>query len=303
MMINSKKKLIVICGPTAVGKTSFSIELAQKLQSEILSADSRQFYRELKIGTAPPSELELKLVPHHFIGHLSIQDTYNVSMYEKEANNKINTIFNHSNNIVVVGGSGLYINALINGIDDLPDPDDSTRSYLKSIFQNEGIESLRKLLKKLDPEYYLIVDLHNHKRLMRALEVCITSGKTYSSLRKNIFKERNYQTIWVGLERPRNELFDIINSRTDLMINHGLVEEAHKLISFKHLNALNTVGYKELFEYLENKISLNKAIENIKTNTRRYAKRQLTWFKRIPEINWFNTENKNEIIEFILSIN
>ena len=138
---------------------------------------------------------------------------------------------------------------------------------------------------------------------MRALEVCITSGKTYSSLRKNIFKERNYQTIWVGLERPRNELFDIINSRTDLMINHGLVEEAHKLISFKHLNALNTVGYKELFEYLENKISLNKAIENIKTNTRRYAKRQLTWFKRIPEINWFNTENKNEIIEFILSIN
>ncbi len=303
MMINSKKKLIVICGPTAVGKTSFSIALAQKLQSEILSADSRQFYRELKIGTAPPSELELKLVPHHFIGHLSIQDTYNVSMYEKEANNKINTIFNHSNNIVVVGGSGLYINALINGIDDLPDPDDSTRSYLKSIFQNEGIESLRKLLKKLDPEYYLIVDLHNHKRLMRALEVCITSGKTYSSLRKNIFKERNYQTIWVGLERPRNELFDIINSRTDLMINHGLVEEAHKLISFKHLNALNTVGYKELFEYLENKISLNKAIENIKTNTRRYAKRQLTWFKRIPEINWFNTENKNEIIEFILSIN
>lgn len=303
MMINSKKKLIVICGPTAVGKTSFSIALAQKLQSEILSADSRQFYRELKIGTAPPSELELKLVPHHFIGHLSIQDTYNVSMYEKEANNKINTIYNHSNNIVVVGGSGLYINALINGIDDLPDPDDSTRSYLKSIFQNEGIESLRKLLKKLDPEYYLIVDLHNHKRLMRALEVCITSGKTYSSLRKNIFKERNYQTIWVGLERPRNELFDIINSRTDLMINHGLVEEAHKLISFKHLNALNTVGYKELFEYLENKISLNKAIENIKTNTRRYAKRQLTWFKRIPEINWFNTENKNEIIEFILSIN
>ncbi len=303
MMINSKKKLIVICGPTAVGKTSFSIALAQKLQSEILSADSRQFYRELKIGTAPPSELELKLVPHHFIGHLSIQDTYNVSMYEKEANNKINTIFNHTNNIVVVGGSGLYINALINGIDDLPDPDDSTRSYLKSIFQNEGIESLRKLLKKLDPEYYLIVDLHNHKRLMRALEVCITSGKTYSSLRKNIFKERNYQTIWVGLERPRNELFDIINSRTDLMINHGLVEEAHKLISFKHLNALNTVGYKELFEYLENKTSLNKAIENIKTNTRRYAKRQLTWFKRIPEINWFNTENKNEIIEFILSIN
>ncbi|HQH18906.1 MAG TPA: tRNA (adenosine(37)-N6)-dimethylallyltransferase MiaA [Bacteroidales bacterium] len=302
-MINSKKKLIVICGPTAVGKTSFSIALAQKLQSEILSADSRQFYRELKIGTAPPSELELKLVPHHFIGHLSIQDTYNVSMYEKEANNKINTIFNHTNNIVVVGGSGLYINALINGIDDLPDPDDSTRSYLKSIFQNEGIESLRKLLKKLDPEYYLIVDLHNHKRLMRALEVCITSGKTYSSLRKNIFKERNYQTIWVGLERPRNELFDIINSRTDLMINHGLVEEAHKLISFKHLNALNTVGYKELFEYLENKTSLNKAIENIKTNTRRYAKRQLTWFKRIPEINWFNTENKNEIIEFILSIN
>lgn len=303
MMINSKKKLIVICGPTAVGKTSFSIALAQKLQSEILSADSRQFYRELKIGTAPPSELELKLVPHHFIGHLSIQDTYNVSMYENEANNKINTIFNHTNNIVVVGGSGLYINALINGIDDLPDPDDSTRSYLKSIFQNEGIESLRKLLKKLDPEYYLIVDLHNHKRLMRALEVCITSGKTYSSLRKNIFKERNYQTIWVGLERPRNELFDIINSRTDLMINHGLVEEAHKLISFKHLNALNTVGYKELFEYLENKTSLNKAIENIKTNTRRYAKRQLTWFKRIPEINWFNTENKNEIIEFILSIN
>ena len=165
------------------------------------------------------------------------------------------------------------------------------------------IESLRKLLKQLDPQYYKIVDIKNHKRLMRALEVCITSGKTYSSLRKNVLKVRNYDTIWVGLERPRNELFDIINSRTELMIHHGLLEETHKLEPFKHLNALNTVGYKELFEYLENKISLHQAIENIKTNTRRYAKRQLTWFKRNPEIKWFNAKNINEIIEYILSIN
>jgi tRNA dimethylallyltransferase len=305
-MINSDKTLIIITGPTAVGKTSFSIDLAKSLQTEIISADSRQFYREMKIGTAPPSISELRTVNHHFIGHLSIHDYYNVSKYEIDAISKINELFKTYDNLVMVGGAGLYINAVINGIDDLPDPDESVRSYLKSLFANEGISSLRHLLKELDPEYYSEVDLKNHTRLMRALEVCLTTGKKFSSLRKNenlpagqAGKKRNFNTILIGLDRERNDLFERINQRVDMMIENGLVEEAQQLIHFRDLNALNTVGYKEIFEYFDGQVSLEKAIENIKTNTRRYAKRQLTWFKKMQGIQWFQPEEKNEIYDYI----
>jgi len=298
-MINSRKLLIIITGPTAVGKTSFSIELAKLLHTEIISADSRQFYREMKIGTAPPSLQELNDIKHHFIGHLSVHDHYNVSKYESDAVNRINELFRTYDKLIMVGGSGLYINAVIHGIDDLPDPDETTRNYFKSLYANEGIESLRKLLWKSDPEYYAQVDLKNPSRLIRALEVCFTTGKKYSQLRKNEIKQRNFRHIIIGLNRQRDELFEIINRRTDKMIEHGLVEEAAGLYSLRTLNALNTVGYKEIFEYFDGIITLEQAIENIKTNTRRYAKRQLTWFGKIPEIHWFQPSEKDKIFKFI----
>jgi len=300
-MINSENTLIIIAGPTAVGKTSLSIELAKILQTEIISADSRQFYREMNIGTAPPSPCELKKVKHHFIGQLSIYDDYNVSKYETDAISKINELFQTYDKLIMTGGSGLYINAVIHGIDDLPDPDESIRSYLKSMYASEGIASLRQMLKELDPEYYSQVDLKNQTRLIRALEVCLTTGMKYSSLRKNETKERNFKHLLIGLERDRNELNERINLRTDQMIVNGLIEEASELLPFRDLNALNTVGYKEIFEYFDGLITLDKAIENIKTNTRRYAKRQLTWFKKMQEIQWFHPEQKKEIQEYIFN--
>ena len=300
-MTNSKKTLIVITGPTAIGKTSLSIELAQSLQTEIISADSRQFYREMKIGTAPPSLAELKTVKHHFIGHLSIYDYYNVSKYEVDAIEKINELFQTHDKLIMVGGSGLYINAVINGIDDLPDAEDSTREYLNSLFANEGISSLRQLLKELDPEYYSQVDLKNHARLIRALEVCLTTGEKFSSLRKNENKTRSFNHILIGLNCKREDLFEKINLRTDKMIEDGLVDEATELLHFRELNALNTVGYKEIFDYLDGNISLEKAIENIKTNTRRYAKRQITWFNKVQGLQWFQPDNKEIITDYIYS--
>ena len=300
-MTNSKKTLIVITGPTAVGKTSLSIELAQSLQTEIISADSRQFYKEMKVGTAPPTLSELNSVKHHFIGHLSIHDYYNVSKYEIDAIEKINKLFQTHDKLIMVGGSGLYINAVINGIDDLPDAENSTREYLNSLFNNEGISSLRQLLKELDPEYYLQVDLKNHARLKRALEVCLTTGEKFSSLRKNENKTRNFNHILIGLNCKREYLFEKINQRTDKMIEDGLVEEATELLPFKELNALNTVGYKEIFDYLDGNISVEKAIENIKTNTRRYAKRQITWFNKVQHLQWFQPNEKKIITDYIYS--
>ncbi|NVO02338.1 MAG: tRNA (adenosine(37)-N6)-dimethylallyltransferase MiaA [Bacteroidetes bacterium] len=296
---NSNKTLIVIVGPTAVGKTALSIEIAQHFKTEIVSADSRQFYKELKIGTAPPSAEELEAVKHHFIGNLSIKDYYNVAKFEEDALNCLEEIFEINDFAVLVGGSGMYIDAVCKGIDDLPNPDEELRSELKKSFEENGIEFLRMKVKHLDPDFYAIADLANPKRLMRALEVCLMTGKPYSSFRKNHSKPRSFKIVRIGLNKDRTELFARINQRVDEMIKAGLVEEAKSFFPEKELNSLNTVGYKELFEYFENKISLEKAIENIKTNSRRYAKRQLTWFRKDESIIWFSPEQKCEIIEKI----
>ncbi|MCK4678484.1 MAG: tRNA (adenosine(37)-N6)-dimethylallyltransferase MiaA [Bacteroidales bacterium] len=293
------KTLIVIVGPTAVGKTSCSIRIAQMFDAEIVSADSRQFYSELNIGTAPPSEKELQLAKHHFIGHLSINKEYNVYRFETEALVIFEHLFKKSQYAVMVGGSGLYINAVCYGIDDLPDPDAVVRKELNQLLENEGIEPLREQLAGLDPQYFAVVDQENPKRLIRAIEVCLTTGKKYSDLRKNRSKPRRFNMIKIGLNRERNDLFEIINQRVDKMIENGLVEEVRSLYSYKHLNALNTVGYKEIFDYLDGKNDLERAIENIKTNTRRYAKRQLVWFKKDPTIKWFHPDETDEIINFI----
>lgn len=301
MRTNSEKLLIVVAGPTAVGKTKLSIHIAKTFQAEIISADSRQFYKELKIGTAPPSSSELKEVRHHFIGHLSVCDYYNVSKYEIDAVKKINELFEKYDVLVMAGGSGLYINAVLYGIDDLPDPDNALREHLKKTYASGGVASLRSMLQELDPDYYSQVDLNNPSRLIRAIEVCMTTGLKYSELRKSEKKKRNFSSLLIGLNREKNELDEIIKKRTDTMLRHGLIEEARELYSFRDLNALNTVGYSELFEYFDGKISKEQAIENIIVNTRRYAKRQMTWFRRNEEMQWFHPDDKEKIVNHIMN--
>ncbi len=299
---NTKNCLIVIVGPTGIGKTSLAIELAKKLDTEIISADSRQFYKELKTGTAIPSEKELNTVKHHFISNLSVKDYYNVSMFEEQVINLLKKLFLNHKYVIMTGGSGLYINAVCNGIDNLPNPAQTIRENIKKTYKEKGINELQKKLKILDPEYFSIVDINNPKRLMRAIEVCMQTGKKYSSLRTNKSKTRNFKIIKIGLNCDRKELYSIINKRVDMMLKQGLVNEAknlYKLNDYKKINALNTVGYKEIFVHLDNKINLQQAIENIKTNTRRYAKRQLTWFKKDTSITWFHPDEKQKIIDFI----
>jgi len=280
------KELIVIAGPTAVGKTSYAIELAQKYKTEILSADSRQFYRELQIGTAAPTKEELAAAPHHFIGNLSIHDYYNVSMYEQEAMSLIEQLFEKHDKLIVVGGSGLYIDALCYGIDELPDADESLRSEIKKRFAEEGIEYLQKEVERLDPEFYKVVDINNHKRLQRALEVCLATGKTYSSQRTNKRRSRPFKIRKLVLNMERQKLYERINKRVDIMMEQGLLDEVKSLLPYRELNALKTVGYTELFRYLNNEISLDQAVTDIKTNSRRYSKRQVTWFKRYDDFEW-----------------
>jgi tRNA dimethylallyltransferase len=291
----TNKKLILIAGPTAVGKTSLSIELARKFNTEIISTDSRQFYREMQIGTAAPTEEELSLAKHHFIGNLSINDYYNVSIFEKEAINLINKLFETKDIIIAVGGSGLYIDALCYGIDDLPDADEKLRADIKSKYKDHGIEYLQNEVKRLDPDYYEIADIKNPKRLQRALEVIYETGKTYSSQRTKKQKQREFQISKYVLNMDREELYQRINLRVDLMMEAGLEKEARSLYPFKDLNALNTVGYKELFSYFDGKISLNQAVTDIKTHSRRYAKRQITWFKRDNSYKWI--KEIDEIVE------
>ena len=291
--------LIVILGPTAIGKTDLSIEIAQNFDTCIISADSRQIYKELKIGTAIPSNEQLNAVQHYFIGNKSIHDYYNASMYECEVIDLLSKLFKDKKAVILTGGSGMYIDAVCNGIDDLPTIDADLRNELKTKFNEEGIEGLRFDLKKLDPKYYAEVDLRNPKRILKALEVCIMTGKPYSYYRTNTKKKRDFEIIKIGLNREREELYHIINIRVDKMIEDGLVDEAKKFYKFKNYNSLNTVGYKELFGYFDNEYSLYKAIELIKRDSRRYAKRQLSWFNRDKTINWFHRNEKNEIFKFI----
>ena len=281
-----EKKLIILLGPTGVGKTELRLQMAEELGTEIISCDSRQMYREMKIGTAAPTEEELKRVPHHFIGHLSIHDYYSCGRFEIDALAKCNELFQSHDTVIMTGGSMLYIDAVCKGIDDIPNIDEELRQSLLERYQNEGIENIRQELKILDPDYYKIVDLQNHKRIIHALEVCIQSGKPYSSFRSESVKKRPFTIEKIGLNRPREVLYDRINKRVDIMMENGLLEEAKSLYPFKGLNALNTVGYKELFNYFDGIWTLDFAIQMIKQNSRRYAKKQLTWFNRDSEITW-----------------
>ena len=283
--------LIVITGPTAVGKTLLSIEIAKSLSTEILSADSRQFFREMKIGTARPADEILSSVPHHFIGHLSVTDYYNVSRFETDVLATLKVIFEKADTVLLVGGSGLYINAVCQGIDELPDPDDLIRKQLKELYHTDGIKGLQDQLKSLDPVYFQQVDQSNPNRLLRAIEVCLTTGLTYSALRKNKPVQRDFRIIKIGLYRDREDLNQLINFRVEKMMEAGLLDEVKGLLPFREMNALNTVGYKELFDHLDGKYPLDLAVEKIKTNTRRFAKRQMTWFRKDKEINWFHADD------------
>ncbi len=276
-----------------------AIEIAQKLGTVILSADSRQIYKELKIGTAAPTEEELSRVQHYFIGNKSIFDYYSAGIYELEVMQVLEDVFKTKETAILAGGSGMYIDAVCRGIDELPDVDMAIRTKLIKQYETEGIESLRFDLQRLDPEHYKVVDLNNSKRVLKALEVCLQTGKTYTSFLTKPLKNRNFKIIKIGLERDREELYERINRRVDEMLVKGLVDEAKSFYEFRHLNALNTVGYKELFDYFETKHDFDEAIRLIKRNTRRYAKRQMTWFKRDDDITWFNPDQKTEIFNYI----
>ena len=294
-----QKYLIVLTGPTGIGKTEVGIKIAKHFNTEIISSDSRQIFKELTIGTAVPGTIELTAVKHHFIQTHSIEENYNASRFENDTLDVINSIFKKNDLVLMVGGSMLYIDAVCNGIDIMPDVDPEIRKSLKDKFENEGLESLRFLLKKLDPDYYNSVDLKNPNRLIHALEICIMTGKPYSSFRSNPKKYRSFSIIKIGLNCDRNVLHNQINLRVDKMIEAGLESEARNLYHLKHLNALNTVGYRELFSFFAGEITREKAIELIKRNSRRYARKQLIWFRNDNEMNWFEPSQANEIITFI----
>jgi tRNA dimethylallyltransferase len=296
---SNKHLLVILAGPTAVGKTAVAIELAHRFGTEIISCDSRQFYREMRIGTAVPSTEEMAKVPHHLIGHLSIHDQYDVSRFETEALKKLEELFMTRKVVIMTGGSGLYINAVCKGFDELPDKDPELRKRLQETLEENGIVELQEQLRELDPLYFEKVDKNNPNRLLRAIEVCLITGKPYSQLRKGQIKARPFRVVKIALNRDRQELFNRISERTEQMIAEGLLEEVKSLLPHRHQNALNTVGYKELFEHLYGNISLEQAITNIKTNTRRYAKRQLTWFKKDPEYHWFHPEEIKGIASII----
>ncbi len=293
------KLLIVITGATAVGKTTVSTQLAKQLETEIISCDSRQFYKEMQIGTAAPTAEELASVPHHFIRFLSVTEPYDVSRFEADALACLENLFQKKQFAIMTGGSGLYIDAVCHGFDELPDRDPELRIKLQQEYKKYGLEYLQEQVKKLDPEYFSKVDVNNPNRLLRAIEVCIITGKTFSQLRLGKPQERSFRILKIVLNRERKELFDRIALRTDKMIADGMVDEVRSLIPYRHFNALKTVGYKEIFEYLDGKVSLSQAIEDIKTNTRRYAKRQLTWFKKDTEYKWFHPNEINDIMKLI----
>ena len=290
------KFLITIVGPTAIGKTSLAIKLAKHYKTEIISADSRQFYKELNIGTAKPTNEELSSVKHHLINNISVTDDYDISQFQSDATEKINNLFRIKDFAIMVGGSGLYIDSVLYGIDDIPKVDISIRENLNEEFNNNGLKNLTLKLKELDPITYKKIDLNNHRRIIRALEVSISSNTPYSSFLNTSKKQSKYNEIIIGLDCNRQKLHSLINNRVDIMIKKGLVDEAIQLFKYKKLNALNTIGYKEIFEYLEKKTNLEDAIDKIKINSRRYAKRQLTWYKSNEKINWYSDDYDLEVV-------
>ena len=293
------KTLIVVTGPTAVGKTALCLNIAKHYGIPIINADSRQIYRELKIGTAAPTEEQLRQVRHYFVGTLGLSDYYSASMYEQEVMNLLPTLFQTSDYALLTGGSMMYIDAVCNGIDDIPTVDDATRETLKRRLAEEGLESLCEQLRTLDPEHYELVDRKNPRRVVHALEICLMTGQTYTSFRKNERKERPFRIVKIGLNRDRDTIYQRINTRVDQMMADGLLDEARSLYHLRHLNALNTVGYKEMFTYMDGTWTLEEAVERMKGNTRRYARKQLTWYKKDPQVVWFSPEDEATIINHI----
>lgn len=293
------KTLIVIVGPTGVGKTELCIRLAEYFHIPIINADSRQLFADIPIGTAQPTHEQLSRVKHYFVGTLALDDYYSASMFEQDV---LQLLAASSRPLeLMAGGSMMYIDAVCNGIDDIPTVDDATRALMKQRLSNEGLPALVEELRQLDPEHWAIVDKQNPRRVVHALEICHMTGKTYTSFRLNEKKQRPFNILKIGLVRPREELYERINRRVDQMMADGLLEEARRVYPKRHLNALNTVGYKELFNYLDGTWSLEEAIERIKGNTRRYCRKQLTWLKRDPAIQWFHPDNFEEIIKYIES--
>ena len=295
------KYLVVIAGPTASGKTATAIQVAKALGTEIISADSRQFYKELPIGTAAPTKEEQSEVQHHMIHNLNVEDKYDVADYENDVLALLKKLFINHDAVVLTGGSGLFIDAVCKGLDSIPDISDEVRNKVNKLYEEGGLFALQNEVQRLDPEYYNIVDKYNPRRLQRAVEVCYQTGLTYSSFRNNTAKVRDFKIIKVALLWDRNELISRINLRVEKMVSEGLLEEAKAMYPKRHLNSLNTVGYKELFEHFDGKATLNEAIEHIKINTRQYAKRQMTWLRKNNDYQWFTIDEIPEMINCIKS--
>lgn len=298
-----EKTLIVITGPTAVGKTALCLDIAKHFDIPIINADSRQIFRELKIGTARPTEEQMREVKHYFVGMLGLEDYYSASLFEQQVLELLGQQFQTRDYALMAGGSMMYIDAVCDGIDDIPTIDDATRDLMKRRLAEEGLERLCEELKTLDPDYYDIVDRQNPRRVVHALEICTMTGKTYTSFRKREKRERPFEIIKIGLNRPREELYERINQRVDQMMADGLMDEVRSLYPQRHLNALNTVGYKELFDYIDGRWPLEEAVERVKGNTRRYARKQLTWYKKDEQIKWFHPDEKEIIIDYIYVAN
>lgn len=298
------KKLISIVGTTGIGKTKLAIELAKYFGTEIVSCDSRQFFREMKIGTAMPSDEELAQAPHHFIGNLSVEDHYSIGQFEREAIEKIEELFTKNEVVIMVGGSMMYEKAVIQGLNDLPEADEENQRKLEQIFNEEGIESVQKILEKLDPEYFNIVDKDNPRRLFRAIDVIWQTGKTYTENISVQLKQRDFEVIRIGISAPREIIYERINRRVDVMLENGLIDEARSLMDFRKYVALQTVGYSELFRYFDGEWNLDFAVEEIKKNSRRFAKRQLTWYRKETNIHWVNFENSmQESLSLLRNLN
>jgi tRNA dimethylallyltransferase len=294
------KNLISVVGPTGIGKTKLAIDLAVYFNTEIISCDSRQFFKEMKIGTASPSAEELAGAPHHFIGNLSVQEYYSIGQYEEDALKKLNELFVNHDTVILVGGSMMYEKAVIEGLNDLPEANEENQKKLQGIFDTEGIEKLQEILKELDPEYFGVVDFHNHRRLFRSIDVIWQTDKKYSELIAVSQDSRDFNVIRIGIEAPREDLYDRINRRVDIMMEKGLLDEAKDLEKFKGLTALNTVGYAELFKYFDAEWDLDFAVSEIKKNSRRYAKRQLTWYRKADDIHYLTLGYSQKDFEDLL---